>query len=98
MELIPDRRTINWWKRSLRTLRQTRGEQVMKTPTKGTKEQFPPGPRDEDATLVVLDSESYVQFESWMDGELDRLVARWIHAAAPNANRPSLLRNRDSQS
>jgi hypothetical protein len=70
----------------------------MKTPTKGAKEQFPPGPRDEDATLVVLDSEPYVQFEAWMDGELERLVARWIHAAAPNSNRPNLLRNRSIES
>jgi len=25
------------------------------------------------------------KFGSWLDGELDQLVARWVHLAAPNA-------------
>ena len=55
---------------------------------------FPPAPRDEDATLAVVESASYQVFDQWMDVELERLVARWIHAAAPNANRRSLKRER----
>lgn len=70
----------------------------MKTPTKGAKERFPPGPRDEDATLVALESRSFQDFELWMDAELERLVARWIHAAAPNAGRISLLSGRYAKS
>ena len=30
---------------------------------------------------------SYVQFSRWMDRELEHLVARWSHAAAPNVSR-----------
>ena len=26
----------------------------------------------------------YVQFTRWMEGELEKLVAQWAHAAAPN--------------
>lgn len=39
-------------------------------------------------TLVLEESKSFVAFELWMDEQLEQLVARWIHAAAPNANRP----------
>ena len=28
---------------------------------------------------------SYLRFTRWVDGELERLVARWVHAAAPSA-------------
>jgi hypothetical protein len=31
---------------------------------------------------------SYEAFGVWIDGELEKLVARWIHLAAPNASRP----------
>jgi hypothetical protein len=31
---------------------------------------------------------NYDAFGLWMDSELDKLVARWIHLAAPNASRP----------
>jgi hypothetical protein len=27
------------------------------------------------------------QFGAWFDGELEQLVARWIHLAAPNASK-----------
>jgi hypothetical protein len=27
------------------------------------------------------------EFSQWMDGELEQLVARWAHLAAPNASR-----------
>jgi hypothetical protein len=27
----------------------------------------------------------YVRFTLWMDGQLQKLVARWAHTAAPNA-------------
>ena len=41
----------------------------------------------EDTALVVAESQSFTDFGLWMDAELDRLVARWIHTAAPNASR-----------
>ena len=31
---------------------------------------------------------SYEVFGLWMDSELEKLVARWVHLAAPNASRP----------
>jgi hypothetical protein len=40
-----------------------------------------------EAMLVVAESKSFVAFEQWMDEQLDQLVARWIHTAAPNASR-----------
>lgn len=36
---------------------------------------------------------SYVQFDRWLDIELEKLVARWAHAAAPQALR--IARGRD---
>jgi len=47
--------------------------------------------RIEDATMVVAESESFVAFDLWMDAQLDRLVAQWIHTAAPNASRPDRI-------
>lgn len=29
----------------------------------------------------------YSVFAQWMDGELEKLVARWLHLAAPRASR-----------
>ncbi|OHB80739.1 MAG: hypothetical protein A2V98_18940 [Planctomycetes bacterium RBG_16_64_12] len=34
---------------------------------------------------VRVPAPSYRRFCRWLDGELDRLVARWAHAAAPSA-------------
>jgi hypothetical protein len=34
-----------------------------------------------------FDPARYVQFNTWIDAELDRLVERWKHLAAPNAER-----------
>ena len=39
------------------------------------------------AQLTAAEELALVEFGDWMDGELDRLVARWIHLAAPNASR-----------
>lgn len=36
----------------------------------------------------------YVQFSCWLDGELQKLVARWAHTAAEN---PFLRRSRRRQ-
>jgi hypothetical protein len=38
---------------------------------------------------TVTQEPSYEAFGLWMDDELEKLVARWIHLAAPNASRPS---------
>jgi hypothetical protein len=36
----------------------------------------------------------YSQFGQWLDAELEKLVARWIHLAAPSASRVGALSNR----
>ena len=42
--------------------------------------------------LVVEESKSFAEFDHAMDEQLERLVARWIHTAAPNASRVSRTR------
>jgi hypothetical protein len=41
----------------------------------------------DETTLVVAESKSFVDFDQWMDCQLEQLVAQWIHTAAPNAQR-----------
>jgi hypothetical protein len=43
--------------------------------------------RNEDRSPAVAEVRSYPAFDQWMDAQLELLVARWIHTAAPNANR-----------
>jgi hypothetical protein len=46
-------------------------------------------PNDElNRQSTVTEEPDYEIFGAWMDGELEKLVARWIHLAAPNASRP----------
>jgi hypothetical protein len=47
-------------------------------------------------TMVVAETESFVAFDQWMTGELDQLVAKWAHTAAPNALRGFLSERRSS--
>lgn len=42
-----------------------------------------------DTMLIVAESRSFVAFDRAIDNQLEQLVARWIHTAAPNASRPS---------
>jgi hypothetical protein len=37
--------------------------------------------------LTAAEEQALAEFGRWLDGELDQLVARWIHLAAPNAAR-----------
>lgn len=37
--------------------------------------------------LPVQNVEVFAPFAAWMDGELEKLVDRWIHLASPNAGR-----------
>jgi hypothetical protein len=46
----------------------------------------------QDAARVAEALKSFAEFDHWMDDQLDLLVAQWIHAAAPNANRISRIR------
>ena len=46
---------------------------------------------DERLGLPVVAGDAYAHFGEWLDGELDLLVARWEHLAAPRA---ALLRTR----
>jgi len=38
--------------------------------------------------MVVATPAKEAIFAEWMDAELEKLVAKWIHLAAPNATRP----------
>ena len=47
-------------------------------------------PQEQEQTaLVVEESKSFAEFDHAMDEQLERLVALWIHTAAPNASRVS---------
>lgn len=39
------------------------------------------------AEFSAAEEQALEQFGLWLDGELETLVARWIHLAAPNASR-----------
>jgi hypothetical protein len=41
-----------------------------------------------DTMLIVAEWQSFVAFDRSIDNQLEQLVARWIHMAAPNASRP----------
>jgi hypothetical protein len=41
---------------------------------------------------VRFESAAFARFDRKMDRALGRLVGRWLHAAAPNANRGVKLR------
>jgi hypothetical protein len=43
----------------------------------------------DEPTMVLVESKPFVDFDQWMDEQLDELVARWVHTAAPNAARAS---------
>lgn len=49
-----------------------------------------PASASKDADQIQKNLESFATFDRWMDEQLDELVARWIHTAAPNAERASL--------
>lgn len=42
---------------------------------------------DKQFGMPVEDRSVYAPFAEWLDGELNLLVDRWIHLAAPNASR-----------
>jgi hypothetical protein len=53
-----------------------------------TKDSLPgPVSPKPDTTEVARAIRSFADFDHWMDGQLEQLVARWIHTAAPNAGR-----------
>lgn len=39
---------------------------------------------------------AFVAFGAWLDEDIDRLVARWIHMASPNSQRPRRPRRRQA--
>jgi hypothetical protein len=49
-----------------------------------------PTTTEDTLSLVVEESQSFVDFEQWMDEQLERLVAQWVHTAAPNAALPRI--------
>ncbi len=52
-----------------------------------TNESLSHRPDGKGIALVVEGSQSFDVFDQWMDSQLEQLVARWIHTAAPNASR-----------
>ena len=44
-----------------------------------------PRPAKERLSALTFAEEPYSDFNHWMDAELARLVSRWQHLAAPNA-------------
>ena len=36
-------------------------------------------------TELVFNSQTFLQFDEWMDSQLETLVQKWIHLAAPAA-------------
>ena len=46
-----------------------------------------PASPQEDTALVIEELKSFANFDNAMDEQLERLVAMWIHTAAPNASR-----------
>ena len=58
------------------------------------KFQSSPAVRKPDATLVAEQLKSFADFDRWMDNQLESLVARWLHTAAPNANRVRRIADR----
>jgi hypothetical protein len=49
---------------------------------------------DDEATLVVVESESFATFDRWMDVQLSELVERWAHMASPKAQRSQFFAHR----
>ena len=50
--------------------------------------------RDHSDVLVNVASKSYREFSRWMGHELEKLVARWSHVAAPSVSRKPRFRFR----
>jgi hypothetical protein len=50
--------------------------------------------RHDEPELVLVESKPFVDFDRWMDEQLELLVERWAHTAAPNAARADLVRER----
>lgn len=57
---------------------------------------FDPTKPETSATVAAATAQVSAQeaFSLWIDAELEKLVARWVHLAAPNANRPPKVRSR----
>ena len=43
--------------------------------------------------LTAAEEKALAEFDCWMDVELEKLVERWSHLAAPAASKPSLGRH-----
>jgi len=51
-----------------------------------THESIPsPKPVKRETIQILEQSESYALFDRWIDEQLEQLVAKWIHRAAPNS-------------
>ena len=49
----------------------------------------PAAPKQPTVEEIQKSLDSLATFDRWMDEQLEALVAEWIHAAAPNAERGS---------
>ncbi len=61
-----------------------RGMQVMRKPVSNPEHRLEGG-KSLSTLATAADDAALEKFGVWLDGELEKLVARWVHLAAPNA-------------
>ncbi len=52
--------------------------------------------RSNEPNIVLVESESFIAFDRWMDVRLAQLVDRWAHMAAPKAQQAERIAHRFS--
>jgi hypothetical protein len=73
-------------KRSRKTRNEKQPEKLTAGGVEGESEARPADHSYAEPKMVVSGA-AFQQFDAWLDGQLDELVGRWIHAAAPAASR-----------
>lgn len=63
------------------------GVAAMSQASKSSGRRPPTVDHDQRFGLPVQDQAACAPFAAWLDGELDKLVSRWIHLASPRASR-----------
>lgn len=53
--------------------------------------------RTDDRPWILVESKAFVEFDRWMDVQLDRVVDRWVSEAAPKAKRAEQWQHRFSR-
>lgn len=90
---LPDLKNVALPGRTQRALRQwagRTGEQAMRNQPTGGNEKHGHQSAATEAQVAefnAAEEQALEHFGLWLDGELETLVARWIHLAAPNASK-----------